>query len=152
MGDVAAVEAPLGHGVVVERATGDERRRVLARLRQQGRQIRQIMLAVGIHLQGVAEPQLMGAAQPRHHGASLALVVGVAQQADPGVLGGQRIERGGGDGLAAIVDQQAGQLEFGQPRQHGGQRSGVVVTGNKKARVHGVSRTRPLLAGSSPSW
>lgn len=110
------------------------------------------MLAVGIHLQGVAEPQIMGAAQPRHHGAPLALVVRVAQQADPGVLGGQRIERGGGDGLAAIVDQQAGQLEFGQPRQHGGQWPGMVVTGNQKARVHGVSRTRPLLAGSSSSW
>ena len=64
MGDVAAVEAPLGHGIIVERAVGDKRRRVLARLGQQGRNVRQIVLAVGIHLQGVAEAECMGAAQP----------------------------------------------------------------------------------------
>ncbi|MOA11141.1 hypothetical protein D3C78_1310670 [compost metagenome] len=124
---------------------------MLARLRQQGRNVRQIVLAVGIHLQGMAETELMGAAQPRHHGAALALVVGVAQQGNPGVLGGQRIQCGGGHGLAAIVDQQAGQLVLGEPCQHGGQRAGVVVTGDENAGHHGIRRTRPLLAGSSPS-
>ena len=151
MGDVAAVEAPLGHGIIVERAAGDERRRVFVRLGQQGRQVRQIVLAVGIHLQGVAEAECMGAAQPRHHGAALALVVRVAQQGDPGVTRSQRIQLGGGNRLAAIVDQQAGQPVFGQPRQHGGQRAGMVVTGDENAGRHGISRTRPLLAGSSPS-
>ncbi len=76
MGDVAAVEAPLGHGIIVEWAAGDKRRRVLVRLGQQGRNVRQIVLAISIHLQGVAEAECMGAAQPRHHGATLALVVG----------------------------------------------------------------------------
>lgn len=109
------------------------------------------MLAIGIYLQGVAETEAMGVAQPRHHGAALALVVRMAQQGDPGVAGGQPIQHGGGDGFAAIVDQQAGQLIFGQPIQHGGQRAGMVVTGDQDAGCHGMKRTRPQLASSSPA-
>ncbi|MNS70989.1 hypothetical protein D3C72_1043420 [compost metagenome] len=152
MGDIAAIEAPLGHRVVIEGAARHQGRRVSRRLRQQARHVGQLVLAVRVYLHPMAEAARQCGPEPGHHGGPLAEVFGVAQQAEPiPMLLCQGVEGRRRDGLAAIVDQQAGQPQGFQPGQHPGQGGRMVVTGNEEAGIQGHSRTRPLLACSSPS-
>ena len=152
MGDVAAIETPPGHGVIVEGFPRDQGIRLAFGLRQQARHVREAVLAIRVYLHPVAEAQGPCGHEPGGHGGPLAEVAIVAQQGQPRPMFlGQGIQGGGSTGLAAIVDQQAGQSQGVQLGQHPGQGGRVVVTGDDEAGLQGHSRTRPLLACSSPS-
>ena len=119
------------------------------RLLEQARHVTEIVLTIRIQLQGMAEPRRPRGHEAAHHGGALAPVLGVAQQGEPvPVLPRQGIQGGGGDGFAAIVDQQAGQPHGLEAGQHPGQGARMVVTGDDDAGRQGHRATRPLLTCS----
>ncbi len=80
VGQVARVKAALGHAVVVFRVAADHRIRVGAGGVEEGTDFPQVVLAVGVHLQGVGETQACGFAKAGHDGGAFALVGGQGQQ------------------------------------------------------------------------
>ncbi|MNN21872.1 hypothetical protein D3C81_1352080 [compost metagenome] len=86
----------------------------------------QVVLAIGIHLQGVAETQARCFAQTGHDRAALALVFGEADQVNH-VTSGQAIQHPGAGRAAGIVHQDARQMAGDQRIDHRGDGCFVVV-------------------------
>jgi hypothetical protein len=71
-----------------------------AGFRDETRDVVQVVLAIGVHLQGVGEAQTRRFAQAGHHRAALALIEGQAHQVHLIALG-QRIQHRAHDGVLA---------------------------------------------------
>ena len=137
MGQVARIQTALGHTGVVLWITADQRFGVLLRHLHECGDVTQVVLAIGVHLQGVGEAQARGFAQPCHHRPALALVHGQADQEDV-IAQGQVFEHGSAGGAAGVVDQHAGQAGGEQGVDHGGHGGFVVVHRDHGAGVmHG---------------
>ncbi|MNP28478.1 hypothetical protein D3C76_1214450 [compost metagenome] len=134
MGQVARIQAALGHAGVKLREPADKRLRVLARAFQEQRDILQVVLAVGIYLQRMAEAQACGFTQTCHDRTTLALVDVQLDQED--VLPScQGFEDSGAGRAAGVVDQHAGQVGLEQFGDHFGHGQFVVVDGDYRAGV-----------------
>src|SRR6218665_834382 len=105
VGGVAPIKARLGHAIVIERNAVDHGIRPLVRECEKFRDIRHIMLAVGIDLQRMRVTQRQRVPQTRHHCAAFAQVVLEPQQCQRrAVSSGQAIEHLGADRVTAIID------------------------------------------------
>ena len=112
MGDIATVETPLRHRLVIDGSTGDQRLGMQPRLGQQTRHIGQIVLTVGIQLQGMGKTQSGRLTQPLAHGAPLPLIERQSQQGNPSVACHQLVEQLGRLGAATVIDDKTRQQGF----------------------------------------
>jgi hypothetical protein len=150
VGQVARVQAQLRHRLVVHRAAGDDRLRMLARQVDEARDIASIVLAVGVDLQQVGVAGLFCMRKAGHDGSTLALVDGVAYQHHaPGEGGGQTIEFARAAFGTAIVDQDARQAAGQHGVDHRTDGVFVVVHRNQDARLEHYADAR---AKRSSEW
>ncbi|RMS18764.1 hypothetical protein ALP75_205193 [Pseudomonas syringae pv. actinidiae] len=137
VGEIAGVQTTFRHACVVLRITADQCFGVLTRLLQKHRNIAQVMLAVGIDLQRMAETQPRRFSETGHDRAALALVDRQAHQIN--VLGLRQLLQHGGAGRAAgVVHQHAGQPGCAHGLDNVGHGQLVVEHRNDHARLmHG---------------
>ncbi len=134
IGDPAADPPAERHRAIEPRRACDHRVRVAARGLEEGRYGREVVLAVGIDLEGVAVA--LGRERPHaaQHGCPLALVVRVAQAPDPGSGIDQAIDRARLFGSTAVVDDQDRQRQRRHLPQQLGQGAHVIVRRHQDAR------------------
>ncbi len=120
MGEVARVKPALGDAGIVLWITAHQRLWMAPRQVEEAADVGQVMLAIGVHLQGVAEAQSCRFAQTGHHRAALALIDRQGHQMHIRGLCQLR-QHLGAVRVAGVVDQhtgQAGAQQIGDDGRH----------------------------------
>jgi hypothetical protein len=148
MREVASVAPALGDRVIIQRLAADDGFRVGEAPFQEARHVGEVMLPVGIDLQGVTETGPPRRAHAGHYRRSLAGVLREAQQAKQRLFGSEHGEHGLCRVVAAVVDDEDGQGMRQQALDGAADALLVVIDGDQDAgfETHvSTSRTiRPL--------
>ena len=146
--DAAAERAPAWLAPVEDRLAQDQRLGSLPRSGDEARNVVQIVLPVGIHLQDVAEARLGGQPEARLHSRALSTPPRSVVHAREALLG-QRLAGRAALGPAAVVHHQDVVQVLSHLADHGAHRSGVVEGGDQCTGPEAVHM--PLLQpGLSP--